>query len=126
MTLEKPEARVISREELVDKRRRGDPFILVDVLSHEHFEHIHLPGAINVPLPMMRELAPLLFGKDDDIIVYCAGFECTASPTAATILTQLGFTRVAHYAGGIKDWQEGNLPLVHAPRAPAQPGEQAA
>ena len=67
-----PQVREISLNELVEKRRHGEPFILVDVLTHEHFAHIHIPGSINVTQPELRVPAPLLFGKDDRIIVYCS------------------------------------------------------
>ena len=107
----------ISRDELLAKRQRGEPFILVDVLSHDSYEHIHLPGAINVPVGVIRDLAPLLFGKDDEVIVYCASFDCTASPTATKILLQMGFTNVKDYAGGITDWIESDLPVVHHEQA---------
>ncbi|MHB0937227.1 MAG: rhodanese-like domain-containing protein [Armatimonadota bacterium] len=121
-----PPVREISLDELVEKRRRGEPFILVNVLLHEDFEHIHIPGSINVPLPDLRELAPLLFGKDDQVIVYCSSFDCTASPTAAKILMQLGFSDVLDFAGGIKEWVETGQPVVHMPHLPEGQGEQAA
>ena len=114
---EQTPVREITREELVQKRQQGEAFILVDVLSHEHFSHVHLPGAINVPLQLMRDLAPLLFSKQDPIIVYCANPECTASPTAAKILLQLGYTDVLDYAGGIQDWLDHDLPVIHKPEA---------
>ncbi|HOF89030.1 MAG TPA: rhodanese-like domain-containing protein [Armatimonadota bacterium] len=108
------EVREISRQALVDKRRRGEAYVLVDVLAHEHFVHRHLPGAINVPLHILRDLAPLLFGEHDEIIVYCANTACAASATAAKILGGLGFTNVYDYAGGIKDWEEaGEAVLAH-------------
>lgn len=105
----------ISRNELVAKRERGEPFILVNVLGHDQFEHIRLPGSVNVPLPLLRDLAPVLLGTEDQIIVYCANFECNASPTAARILMQLGFTDVLDYTGGVKDWVEGGQPVIHMP-----------
>lgn len=124
MAEEKSEVREITREALVEKRRRGEPFVLVDVLSHEHFEHIHLPGAVNVPLPVLRDLAPVLFGKHDQLVTYCANSECTASATAAKLLVQLGFTDVYEYTGGITDWIDGGQPVVHMPHEP--PSSQAA
>ena len=102
----------ITRGELVRKRSSGEAFILVDVLTHEHFLRAHLPGAINVPVDRIHELAPLLFGRHDEIIVYCANIKCNAGPTAAKILDQLGFTNVRDFGGGIQEWIDGDLPLV--------------
>ncbi|MHB9129515.1 MAG: rhodanese-like domain-containing protein [Armatimonadota bacterium] len=116
--------REISRDDLVNKFQHGEPFVLVDVLSHEHFSRVHLPGAINVPVNVLRDLAPLLFGKHDQLIVYCVNFECSASPTAVRILTQLGFTNVLDFAGGIRDWIEGGQPVIRGEEASS--GQQAA
>jgi rhodanese-related sulfurtransferase len=118
MANEEQEVREISRDELMHKFHTGQPFVLVDVLPHEHFTRVHLPGAVNVPLNTLRELAPLLFGKNDQIIVYCANFQCTASPTAAKLLMQLGFTDVLDFAGGILDWEEGGFPVVRGEEPP--------
>jgi rhodanese-related sulfurtransferase len=59
-------------------------------------------------------LAPQRLPKDKDIIVYCASFECHASPTAARKLEQLGYTRVIDYEGGLQDWKEAGYPLASA------------
>lgn len=104
--------REITRDELLAAMRNGERFVLIDVLLHDHFERVHLPGAINVPVTLIRDLAPLLFGRHDRLIVYCASFECSASRTAANILMQLGFTDVQDYQGGIRDWEEGDQPVV--------------
>jgi len=118
--------REINLEELVDKRRRGEPIILVDVLNHEHYEHIRIPGSINVPLPNLRELAPLLFGKEEQIIVYCTSLDCTASPTATKILLQLGFINVLDFADGLKAWVESGQPVFHVKHPPLPEDQQAA
>jgi rhodanese-related sulfurtransferase len=118
-----PQVREISIDELVAKRKRGEPFILVDVLAEMHFAHIHLPASINIPLVDLRELAPLLFGKEEQIIVYCTDVECEASETAAKILMQLDFTDVLVFTGGIRAWVEAGLPVVHTPHAPPSEGK---
>lgn len=110
-----PGLEVVTREALATMWREGEPFVLVDVLSREQFDAVHLPGAINVPLPLLRELAPVLFGWEDTVVVYCANFACHASGTAARILLAMGFAHVLEYAGGIDDWARGDLPLVIAP-----------
>ncbi len=104
--------RILTRETLLAMRARGEAFILIDVLAHEHFTHLHLPGAINVPLSLLRDLAPLLFGHGDTLVVYCADLECTASATAGKILGKLDFLAVYEYRGGLKDWIEAGLPVV--------------
>ena len=62
----------IGREELEAKiARRGD-IVLVETLDPEYYEDAHLPGAVNLPLDKIGELAPdILPDKDADIVVYC-------------------------------------------------------
>ncbi len=120
MTEQGPEIREISRDELLHMMHSGDRFILVDVLTHEHFLRVHLPGAINLPVNMLRELAPLVLGKTDRIVVYCSNIHCKASPVAVKILLQLGYTDVLDYAGGILDWEEGGMPVVREEQPPSQ------
>jgi rhodanese-related sulfurtransferase len=52
----------------------GEPFVLVDTLPHETYEFRHLPGAINLPLELLEELAPeTLLDREVEIITYCTG-----------------------------------------------------
>jgi rhodanese-related sulfurtransferase len=62
----------IGREELKAKIERGDGVVLVEILDPEYHENAHLPGAVNLPLDRLGELAPkILPDKDADIVVYC-------------------------------------------------------
>ena len=63
----------ISRDELKGKMDRGEEFTLVETLPEVAYQHIHLPGAINIPPDRVNQLAPqLLPDKSAEIIVYCA------------------------------------------------------
>lgn len=63
----------ISRDELKKKIERKDTFLLVEVLPATSYQHVHLPGAINLPPDQVRDLAPIVLpDKDADIVVYCA------------------------------------------------------
>jgi ArsR family transcriptional regulator len=60
----------ISKDEL--KRKLGS-VELIEALPAEAFERSHLPGAKNIPVGDIRELAPkILVNKDKEIVVYCA------------------------------------------------------
>ena len=66
-------AKTISRDELKQKIDRGDTFKLVETLPATGYQHVHLPGAINLPPDQVAELAAnLLPDKQADIVVYCA------------------------------------------------------
>ncbi len=60
----------------VFRERRQDPSVaVVDVLPETSFVHSHTPGAINLPLAGIRDLADkVLPDKSQEIIVYCATF----------------------------------------------------
>ena len=102
----------IDREELKSKIDSRQPFVLLETLSPEHFQHVHLPGARNAPPERIRELAPVLIpSKDTEVITYCAGATCHASADAARELAELGYTNVRYYAGGKRDWTSAGLPV---------------
>lgn len=103
---------IISRDELKEKIEGEDDFELVEVLSEDQYEELHLPGAINIPGDQLREQAPeRIPDKDREIVVYCASPACQASSRAAKLLTDLGYTHVKDYAGGKQHWREGGLPV---------------
>jgi len=102
--------KTITRDDLKKKMDAGEKFKLIDVLSAQHFSEEHLPRAINIPLGEIEARAEEL-EKDEEIVVYCASFECTASTAAAEKLEALGFTNVLDYEGGIKDWKEAGYEL---------------
>jgi len=63
----------ISRDELKAKIDRRDLFWLVETLPETAYHHVHLPGAINLPLDQLKVLAAtLLPEKNAEIVVYCA------------------------------------------------------
>lgn len=84
---------------------------VVDVLSKEHFEQEHIKGAISLPLDEIESRAGEVLRKDDTIAVYCAGFSCSASTTAAEKLMSLGYMHVLDYKGGLEDYKKSGLAL---------------
>ena len=67
------QVRPISRDELKSKIDRKGKFALVETLPRATYDHVHLPGAVNLPLDQVQTLAlKLLPDKAAEIIVYCA------------------------------------------------------
>jgi rhodanese-related sulfurtransferase len=65
--------KTISRDELSEKIDRGDRFLLLETLPATAYQHVHLPGAINMPPDQVKQLAAtLLPDKHADVVVYCA------------------------------------------------------
>ena len=78
--------------------------VLVNALAREAFEEERIPGSISIPVGDALRIAPDVLARDQSIVVYCSSRNCTASPTLAQKLVDLGFTEVADFEGGIDEW----------------------
>jgi rhodanese-related sulfurtransferase len=86
-----------------------EDFVLVNVLPHDAFEKRHIRTSINIPVKnddFVERVEQVAGGKNRKIVVYCANFDCDASPSAARKLEDAGFTQVYDYEGGTEDWFE--------------------
>jgi len=101
----------INAEDLLKKIENSENFKLIDVLLPSGYGKWHIPGAINIEIDELEDLAPKMLDKNEEIIVYCASFECQSSTRAVKILENLGFTNVSEYKGGKKEWMEKNYPI---------------
>ena len=94
--------------------------LLVDLReSEERREHGTIPGAVHMPRGMLEfyadstlpyhraELTP-----DRRIILHCASGGRSA--LAADLLTDMGYTNVAHMDGGITAWKAAGRPVEQA------------
>ena len=99
--------RTITAEELKKKLDANEDFILIDVLGKESFDAKHIPKSVNMPsteigIRSIKELPD----KNKEIVVYCAGRECEASPNAAKKLEKLGYKNVIDFEEGLDGWRE--------------------
>lgn len=84
-----------------------EDFVLINVLPREAFRAQHIRTSINIPVSddaFAERVEAVAGGKDREIVVYCANFDCDASPKAAKKLEDSGFTNVLDYEGGTEDW----------------------
>jgi rhodanese-related sulfurtransferase len=89
----------------------GEKVVLVDVRSPEDYAKEHIAGAISIPLDSLDKTARSLLKSDEDIIVYCDSFVCSASTSASNMLTRLGYRNVRDYKGGIREWKQAGLAI---------------
>ncbi len=99
----------ISVEELAAMRRRGDPFVLLDVREPHEIEICSLPGSMRVPLGALTENLHRL-STADEIVVHCRSGSRSAKAVAQ--LQQAGFRKVRNLAGGILAWADRIDPSV--------------
>ena len=85
--------------------------ILVDVRTPQEFAEGHLPGAVNVELDRLPDLAPgLLPDKNAHLLVYCRSGN--RSGFAVSILDQMGYSRLVNMTGGIVQWSQKGYPVT--------------
>ncbi|MFO7764399.1 MAG: rhodanese-like domain-containing protein [Wenzhouxiangellaceae bacterium] len=100
--------KTISRNELKRMNEEAhEDFVLINVLPREEFNKRHIRTSINVPVgddDFVEKVESVAGGKQRKIVVYCANFDCDASPRAAEALENAGFEQVYDYQGGTEDW----------------------
>ena len=102
-------ADTINREQL-QRAIEERSVVVLEALPPAYFEKEHLPGAHNLPLDDLDDLAPLLVpDKDQAIVTYCSNSACNNSAVAAARLRELGYHNVRKYPGGKQDWIEAGL-----------------
>lgn len=87
-----------------------DKPIIINVLASSYYDDCHIKGSINVPLDDLEDYADEL-DKNQEIIVYCAKYDCPVSRQAFRLLKMLGFTNVKAYEGGIVEWFQLGYPV---------------
>ncbi|MEJ2339313.1 MAG: rhodanese-like domain-containing protein [Gemmatimonadales bacterium] len=96
----------LTTQQLANKLEDED-LLLLNVLDEDHFDAARIPGSDNLPLSsddFVRKAQAIAGDKQKTIVVYCSGPECNASPTAARLLDEAGFSNVYDYEGGLKEW----------------------
>lgn len=102
-------ARLMSSTELHARMESDNEFVLVDVLSPENFHIEHIPGAINIPLEQLKDVASLQLNKNQRIIVYADGHDSPISNQAAAVLESMGYRKVSDFDGGIHAWKQAGF-----------------
>ena len=92
----------------------GKSLVIINVLNQEMFNDCRIKGSICVPLDKLADYAQKDLNHDDEIILYCSSFSCTASDQAWHILCDQGFENVMVYAGGAAQWFQLQYPMEGA------------
>ena len=104
--------KTIALQGLRAKLDAGEKLLLLEALPRTSYEEVHLPGALNLPLDELEELAPRLVPDPHaQIVVYCKVEACGNSELAARRLRRLGYTNVRDYVGGKAEWIAARLPI---------------
>lgn len=112
--------KTLSTEELQQRLQQGNSFQFWNVLTDENFKGEMIPGSRRVPLDRVgREVSQGQTPKDAEIVVYCGGPKCPQSLQAAQKLTELGYTNVRAYEGGLEEWKHAGQKIEQLKQASA-------
>jgi len=83
---------------------------VLDVRSPGEFETVHIPGAYNVPLDVLREYrGEIIKHLDDDVVLVCRSGQRAAQAEVA--LRTAGLPNVHILDGGITNWEAKGFPV---------------
>ncbi len=87
--------------------------VLLDVREPADFKGGKLPGAVHIPLSQLGQRAGELAKLTSrPVVAYCALGR--RSPSAAGMLSKLGFASIYSLRGGLKAWKDAGLPVDEA------------
>lgn len=104
------ELEIMTRTELVDRLRRGDPPVVLDVRPVAEYAAGHIPGALSVP---PDELAARLrrLPRDTEVVAYCRGPFCVYADDAVRALGRRK-VRARRLEDGFPEWRRARLPVA--------------
>lgn len=88
--------------------------LFIDSRDPEEFECGTIPNAVNVPfehMPDIDDLTPYFDStlgfppRDKRIVIFCSGEDCDLSVHLARNLQDVGFTDLAIFFGGSREWE---------------------
>ena len=98
----------MSRTELLAQARKGHVAI-IDVRPEAEYGRAHLPGAISMPLDVLKKRLKQLDPKQT-VVAYCRGPYCVLAYEAVALLRERGFD-ARRLDGGLPEWRLDGLPL---------------
>ena len=97
-------------DEIVQRQKNGDKFILVDTREDREWDNGHIKGAIHIGKGVIeRDIEGKIPDHDTDIVLYCGGG--FRSVLAALPLIEMGYTKVSSMDGGWREWKQKDLPI---------------
>lgn len=100
----------ISPEEVREKQKSDDDFVLLDVREQDEWEKARIAGAEYLGKGVIeRDVEEEYPDVDQELILYCGGGYRSA--LAADNLQKMGYRNVKSLAGGFRSWTEAGFPI---------------
>ncbi len=90
---------------------RGVKF--VDVRRTRKWKKGHIPGAFSLRYPSETTLMEIV-DKNEEVVFYCSGSGCSASPEACAKALTWGYEKVYYFAKGLPGWESAGHPIEKA------------
>jgi rhodanese-related sulfurtransferase len=102
----------VTSAELNELLKRDSGPRMIDVRTPAEFETVHIPGAYNVPLDLLREHRDeIATHVDDDVVLVCRSGQ--RAGVAEEALRRAGQTNVRVLDGGMIAWQSEGFDTSH-------------
>jgi rhodanese-related sulfurtransferase len=100
----------ITPEEVRQKQKSNDDFVLLDVREQDEWEKARIAGAEYLGRGVIeRDIEEEYSDLEKEIVLYCGGGYRSA--LAADNLQKMGYRNVKSLAGGFRSWTEAGYPI---------------
>jgi rhodanese-related sulfurtransferase len=106
--------RFLEPDELMERIKNKESFILIDTLTGSHFEKVHLPGARSAcvfEVTFLEQIKAIAESKRAPIVLYGSSGRSRDALTAAEKLQREGYENISVLEGGIEAWHARKLEL---------------
>jgi rhodanese-related sulfurtransferase len=108
----KEQVKECNLQDVFDKQKNKEDFVLVDTREDNEWANGHIPGAIHIGKGVIeRDIETLVPDKDKTIILYCGGG--FRSALAAQNLEIMGYKNPISMDGGFKAYKDTSLDFEH-------------
>lgn len=98
----KARIREVTPKDVREMQDRGEKLVLLDVRDQNEVNLGRIPGAVHISRGTLETKVEAAIPRDANVVIYCASGNRSAF--AAVTMLEMGYTRVASMAGGIRDW----------------------
>lgn len=101
-------------DELMERIKNKESFILIDMLTGMHFEKVHLPGARNAcvfEVTFPEQIEAIANSRGTDIVLYGSSGRSRDALTAAEKLKRAGYGNISVLTGGLAAWRARGFDL---------------
>jgi rhodanese-related sulfurtransferase len=86
--------------------------VFIDVRNPRLYAKGHIVGAQHLDLKngFAENAVAALVGRDQPLVIYCSGVNCSRSYRASAQAVSWGFAQVHYFRGGIADWRDAGYP----------------